>query len=130
MGIETNVSGCEMCMFAQSCKSWREHVVTTSAQPGGDLLSSTSLLTTQDEREQKSSLQPPTVSSARRRGAGGSQFDNYGRSAVSISSLPNGELGEHRRHDTDGIRLEIDAPGCRSRVRRSIEPTCWHAGLE
>jgi hypothetical protein len=23
-------------------------------------------------------------------------------------------LGEHRRHDTDGIRLEIAAPGCRA----------------
>src|SRR5271165_4354786 len=28
--------------------------------------------------------------------------------------LAKGALGEHRRHDTDGIRLEIEAPGCRS----------------
>jgi hypothetical protein len=28
------------------------------------------------------------------------------------------------------MRLEIDAPGCRSSVRRSIAPTCWHAGQE
>jgi hypothetical protein len=28
-----------------------------------------------------------------------------GRSAVSISSRANGALGEHRRHDTDGMRL-------------------------
>jgi hypothetical protein len=41
--------------------------------------------------------------------------DNHGRSAVNISSLAKGALGEHRRHDTDGIRLEIEAPGCRSR---------------
>jgi hypothetical protein len=33
----------------------------------------------------------------------------YGRSTVSIFSFANGALGEHRRHDTDGIRLEIDA---------------------
>jgi hypothetical protein len=32
---------------------------------------------------------------------------NQGRSAVSISSLANGALGEHRRHDTDGMRLGI-----------------------
>jgi hypothetical protein len=28
-----------------------------------------------------------------------------------MSSLANGALGEHRRHDTDGMRLEIEAPG-------------------
>ena len=41
---------------------------------------------------------------------------DYGRSAVSISSLANGALGEHRRQDTDGIKLEIAAPGL------SVEP--------
>ena len=30
--------------------------------------------------------------------------------ALSISNLANGALGEHRRHDSDGIRLEIEAP--------------------
>jgi hypothetical protein len=30
----------------------------------------------------------------------------HGRPAVSISSRANGGLGEHRRHDTDGMRLE------------------------
>ena len=53
-----------------------------------------------------------------------------GGSAISISSRANGAFGEHRRQDTDGIRLEIEAPGCRSRVRRSTAPTCWHAGQE
>ncbi len=52
----------------------------------------------------------------------------YGRSVVSISSLANGAYGEHRRHDSDGIRLEIDAPGWRSSVRRSTDPTPRHAG--
>jgi hypothetical protein len=37
--------------------------------------------------------------------------------------LANGALGEHRRPDTEGMRLEIDAPGCRSSVRRSTAPT-------
>jgi hypothetical protein len=46
----------------------------------------------------------------------------HGRSAVSIASFANGALGEHRRHDTDGIRLEIEALACRSSVRRSIDP--------
>ena len=59
-----------------------------------------------------------------------SRIDHHGRSAVNISSFANGALGEHRRQDTDGTRLEIDAPGCRSRVRRSIALTCWHAGQE
>jgi hypothetical protein len=35
----------------------------------------------------------------------------YGRSAINVSSFANGAWGEHRRHDTDGIRLEIAAPG-------------------
>jgi hypothetical protein len=34
-----------------------------------------------------------------------------GRSAVSISSFAKGALGEHRRHDTDGMMLEIEPPG-------------------
>jgi hypothetical protein len=34
----------------------------------------------------------------------------HDRSAVNISSFANGAFGEHRRHDTDGIRLEIEAP--------------------
>jgi hypothetical protein len=38
----------------------------------------------------------------------------HGLPAVNISSFANGALGEHRRHDTDGMMLEIDAPGCRS----------------
>jgi hypothetical protein len=29
------------------------------------------------------------------------------RAAVSISSLANGACGEHRRHDSDGIRLHV-----------------------
>ena len=53
---------------------------------------------------------------------------SYGRSAVNISSLANGALGEHRRHDTDGMRLEIAAPECRSSVRRSTEPTFGSSG--
>jgi hypothetical protein len=54
----------------------------------------------------------------------------YGRSAVSISNRANGAMGEHGRHDTDGMRLEIDAPGCRSSVRKSTEPNCPQAGQE
>ena len=50
--------------------------------------------------------------------------------AVNISSLANGALGEQRQHDTDGMRLEIEAPGCRSRMRRSTDPSCPHAGQE
>jgi hypothetical protein len=42
--------------------------------------------------------------------------------------------GERRvgraRHDTNGIRLDIAAPGCRSSVRRSIDPNCPQAGHE
>jgi hypothetical protein len=41
----------------------------------------------------------------------------------------NGIVLGHR-HDTDGIRLEIEVPGCRSRVRRSTEPNWRHAGQE
>jgi hypothetical protein len=37
---------------------------------------------------------------------------NHARSAVNISSLATAHSGEHRRQDTDGIRLEIEAPGC------------------
>jgi len=44
--------------------------------------------------------------------------EGYGRSAVSISSWANGALGERRRRDTDGIRLEVDAPGCMGPHRR------------
>jgi hypothetical protein len=47
-----------------------------------------------------------------------------------ISSLANGAFGLHRRHDTDGTKLEIDAPGCRSSVRRSTAPNWPHAGQE
>ena len=54
----------------------------------------------------------------------------YGRAAVSIFSRAKGALGEHRRHDTDGIRLDIAAPGCRSNVRRSTDPNCPQAGQE
>jgi hypothetical protein len=57
---------------------------------------------------------------------GRTRIDNHGRSAVSISSFANGALGEHRRHDSDGIRLEIAAP--RRRSRRSIEPTFGSSG--
>jgi hypothetical protein len=42
--------------------------------------------------------------------------------ALSASSFANGALGEHRRQDADGIRLEIDAAGCRSRVREIDAP--------
>ena len=38
------------------------------------------------------------------------RIDNHGRSAVNISSFANGALGEHRRHETDRIKLEIEAP--------------------
>jgi hypothetical protein len=38
---------------------------------------------------------------------GRSKIDHLGRSAVNISSLANGALGERRRHDTDGTRLEL-----------------------
>jgi hypothetical protein len=37
----------------------------------------------------------------------------YGLSAFNISNLANGALGEHRRHDTDGLRLEIEPAACR-----------------
>jgi hypothetical protein len=53
-----------------------------------------------------------------------------GRSVVSIANFANGACGEHRRHDSDGIRLEIDAPGCRSRVRKSTELNVWQPGHE
>src|SRR5207344_1937196 len=46
----------------------------------------------------------------------------HGRSAVNISSVANGALGEHRRQDNDGMSPEIAPPGCRSSVRRSSEP--------
>jgi hypothetical protein len=59
------------------------------------------------------------VTNSPRPNGGGPFLNNYGRSAVSISSFANGALGEHRRHDTDGMRLEIEAPGCRSSMRRS-----------
>jgi hypothetical protein len=58
-------------------------------------------------------------------------MDGYGRSAVSSSSRANGALGEQRRHDTDGMRLEVDTPmGCRLSVRRSTDPHSPHAGQE
>ncbi|MFZ0115590.1 MAG: hypothetical protein WAL15_14625, partial [Xanthobacteraceae bacterium] len=50
--------------------------------------------------------------------------------AVSISSLANGALGEHRDTTPDGMRLEIAPPGCLSSVRRSTEPDCPHTGQE
>src|SRR6516165_8538683 len=53
---------------------------------------------------------------------------DHALSDVNISGLANGALGEHRRHDTDGIRLEIDAPGCWSSVRKSTEPTAHTPG--
>jgi hypothetical protein len=59
------------------------------------------------------------------------EMDGYGRSAVSSSSRANGALGEQRRHDTDGMRLEVDTPmGCRLSVRRSTDPHSPHAGQE
>jgi hypothetical protein len=61
---------------------------------------------------------------------GGELFKNASPSVVSVLSLANGALGEHRRHDTDGMRLEIAAPGCRSSARKSTEPNCPHAGQE
>jgi hypothetical protein len=36
---------------------------------------------------------------------------NHGRSAVSISTIANGALGELCRHYTDGIKLEIAPQG-------------------
>ena len=53
---------------------------------------------------------------------------DYGRSAVSISSRANGALGERRRHESDGMKLEIVPPGCLSSVRRSTEPTFGSSG--
>jgi hypothetical protein len=58
------------------------------------------------------------------------QITYYCLSAVSISKRANGALGEHQRHDTDVMRLEIAAPGCRSSVRRWTEPNCPHPGQE
>jgi len=43
-------------------------------------------------------------------------------------SLANGGFGQHRRHESEGIRLAIVAPGCRSNLRRSTSPTVWQAG--
>jgi hypothetical protein len=45
----------------------------------------------------------------------------HGRSAVIISSLANGALGEHCRQETDGIRLEIEAGAVP--VERPLEQT-------
>ena len=42
-----------------------------------------------------------------------------GWSAVNISSLANDALGEHRRHDTEGMVLEIDAPGERAKINHT-----------
>ena len=53
---------------------------------------------------------------------------DYGRSAVNISRLANGALGEHLRHESDGMRLEIAPLGCLSSVRRSTEPTFGSSG--
>ena len=44
---------------------------------------------------------------------------DYALDVLSISSLAKGGSGEHRRHDGDGKRLDIDAQGWRSSVRRS-----------
>jgi hypothetical protein len=60
---------------------------------------------------------------------------DYGRSAVNISSPANGALGELRRHDTDGIRLEIAAPShgtpgataAPNRQNRKVRPPAWRA---
>ena len=38
-------------------------------------------------------------------------ISHHGRSTVSISSRANGALGEHLRHESDGIKLEIAPPG-------------------
>jgi hypothetical protein len=45
----------------------------------------------------------------------------HGRSAVSILSPANGALGEHRLQEIEGIKLEIEAPGCRSSVQYVAE---------
>jgi hypothetical protein len=53
---------------------------------------------------------------------------SYGLSTVSISSRANGALGEHRRHDTDGMRLEIAAPdagrACADRPSQTDHTLC------
>jgi hypothetical protein len=49
-------------------------------------------------------------------------ISSHGRSAVNISSFAKGASGEHRRHDTNGIRLEIDAGA-------SDTPAASQAGL-
>ena len=42
---------------------------------------------------------------------GKSQTRDYGCSASAFSSFANGALGERRRHESYGIRLEIGAAG-------------------
>ena len=55
---------------------------------------------------------------------------NHGRSAVSISTIANGALGELCRHYTDGIKLEIAPQGCRSSMRGSTDWPHAHASRE
>jgi hypothetical protein len=38
------------------------------------------------------------------------RMTGYGRSAVSISSLANGALGEHRRHETHELSRVLEVP--------------------
>jgi hypothetical protein len=55
-------------------------------------------------------------------------FCFYGLSTLSTSSFANGALGKHRRQESDGIRLEIDAPRCRSILRSQRSRTCGIRG--
>jgi hypothetical protein len=49
---------------------------------------------------------------------------------IHIEPAHLGRAHIRRRQDTDEIRFEIAAPGCRLSVRRSTEPNCPHPGQE
>jgi len=55
------------------------------------------------------------------------RIDNHGRSVVNISSFANGASGEHRRHDTDGMRLRSRRQGAieRAQVDGAKLPAGW-----
>jgi hypothetical protein len=54
------------------------------------------------------------------------KIDNHGRSAVSISSLANGALGEHLRHDSDGrVASKVRQPFSWA-VRACCQVSCAH----
>ena len=47
------------------------------------------------------------------------------RSTLGCAQFAKGALGEHRRHDPDGIRLEIAAPSCWSSMQRGPDLKLW-----